>query len=659
MTQSHIVKVSGIPARRYEEDLLLDKLLLHFLQRRNGGNGEVEVRYPTEEEGVAMLTFDLVEVAEQVLTRRHQLEIQGHTYPLKVSRLQLRGTQFFMPVTASLNIVYFDDTSEVRRILKKHNLKVCSEDPFCLHVEGDFQDLNRCRDELYKTLSNLSLSRRPHSENRMSRRDKYYTLESSPENNHVSREEAHVKKLNAQQSQGNNVRHKSSERNPSPRRTLKSLPPDIDRCSSTVDKKKTPSIKQPLTQINRPINSSAGSSQRKAKERSSDDSPTSTTNQPRSKMAANLNFHPVPPNKTSVDENRRVESSSPLVSSRRAADGSGLGSHMAFTSPQIGENLPESGQAKGTTRDEFISSPKHHTSTRDSSYLNPGQPNNVSVDELNSNPKHPKSPTNSNSGKLQNPRNPVTSSASSSPSSSLMAAGRSSSKSPTVNSSTAMNYKSHLDQSTLSTEIFVDRAVQTYISVFLKDTISDVMGQSVEMKTETCEGYNRVILTAKSPDHSQVFYKATRDISDIFMKCQSSLRVERINLSNMSTDATRKLQRYLCSCDIMSFELPKKMELEMIGPSKNILAFMEKWISARGDFEIFLIFTNREISAGSSRPPVVGKDNVSTTHNYNDTREGQTPKPKLRERSEESNARGESRRPDTKNRSNTPNRPWR
>ncbi|XP_073488978.1 uncharacterized protein [Aquarana catesbeiana] len=838
MTHSCVLRVSGIPAGQYEDDRILDKLVMHFLRRKNGGNGEVDVHYPTKERGVAMLTFDQVEVAEQVLTLTHLLEIRGLTFRLEVSRPQHQRTQFSMPITTNLSLEYFVNVEEVMAVLGKHGLKVCGVENCYISIEGDFQDLSRCRDELYKIMSNSS----HHVENRMSRKDRYHAAEYSSDTHHVSREES-GKQSPIKSLPGKSI-CKTSNRTPSPRRTKitpELLPAENDGYSSTGDGSRAPYIKPSLR--------SNSSSQRRPKDTSSNDS---TSIKKRPNIAAN--FHPALP----TDGDRRTGKNSPLPSNGKPADSSELASHMALTGTQFKEDLPDSrqlkhtfaaessssqskpkdtiadrfndnqkypnstigdgsdfnpgqpkntstdelnsnpkhsnstiegstkfnsgqlkntsidelmsnrnhskstigdgtkfssgqpkntsidefnsnpkhskstkgdstkfnsGQPKNTSTDEFNSSPNHSKSTkgdstkfnsgqlkntstdeinsntshykstigdgtkfsseqpkntsidelssstnhskstiRDSTKFNSGQPKNTSTDELNSNPKHSKStlgnfkpgkPQNASPGEFHlNPRNLEDLTARSSNRSSPMSAGWSSLSSPTGNSLTAINPK-NLDESSLSTELFVDPAVHTYVSVFMKDTINDILGPpDAEIKTETGEGFNRVILTSKSPHLSQLFYKAAREISDIFIKCQHLLRCQSIVLSNISADMTKKLQSYLFRCDIWSSANEER--LQMIGPSEVITRFMEKWTSGGFDFL-------QGVSPASSRPPVVGMDNVhqSTTHSHNVTHDVHSQRARPRERSEESGTRGGTRRPDSTSRSKTPsNKHW-
>ncbi|XP_068091299.1 serine-rich adhesin for platelets-like [Hyperolius riggenbachi] len=136
MADNLVLHVSNIPSALYEDDLVKDKLLMHFLRRSNGGNGEISIQYPTEEDGVALLTFDREEVAQRVLSRSHVLEINQHFYPLEVELpevkrleakrleverlemkpLELKSLEFTMPARTNLSLQNDSDTAEVKKV---------------------------------------------------------------------------------------------------------------------------------------------------------------------------------------------------------------------------------------------------------------------------------------------------------------------------------------------------------------------------------------------------------------------------------------------------------------------------------------------------------------------------------------------------------------
>ncbi|XP_040287370.1 uncharacterized protein LOC121000797 [Bufo bufo] len=152
MADRRVIEVSGFPRRPYDDDFIRDQLLLHFLRPRNGGAYEVEVRYPTGAEGVASLVFEDEEVAKRILGRKHSLVIEDCTHPLEVRRPQPRGSQFSMPVKTLLDLSYFSDVPEVKRLLLRRKLSIYCERGVVLGVQGEFCDLRRCRQDLYRIL---------------------------------------------------------------------------------------------------------------------------------------------------------------------------------------------------------------------------------------------------------------------------------------------------------------------------------------------------------------------------------------------------------------------------------------------------------------------------------------------------------------------------
>ncbi|XP_073532550.1 uncharacterized protein [Phyllobates terribilis] len=153
MTDRRVVKVSGLPLHRDDdEDLIRDKLLIHFLQEKHGGDGEVLAHYPTEEDGVALLEFKDQKVANRVLSHKHNLIIQDCSHPLEVRRPQPHDSQFSMPITTYLDLSHFRNVSEVKRLLERHRLCIYQEKDLVLSIKGDFSDLGRCRKDLYEVL---------------------------------------------------------------------------------------------------------------------------------------------------------------------------------------------------------------------------------------------------------------------------------------------------------------------------------------------------------------------------------------------------------------------------------------------------------------------------------------------------------------------------
>ncbi|XP_034567493.1 uncharacterized protein si:busm1-163l24.3 [Notolabrus celidotus] len=86
--QGRTVRVSGLPAD-IEDDRLKDKLLIHFLRRRNGG-GEVEsVSIDKATSACALITFEDSGVAQGVIQHgRHILEVDGKKHKVVVTEYQ-------------------------------------------------------------------------------------------------------------------------------------------------------------------------------------------------------------------------------------------------------------------------------------------------------------------------------------------------------------------------------------------------------------------------------------------------------------------------------------------------------------------------------------------------------------------------------------------
>ncbi|KAF7656359.1 hypothetical protein LDENG_00042060 [Lucifuga dentata] len=70
---SRTVVVSGVPDV-LPTSRMIDKLIIHFQSCRRSHGGDVEmVKYPTALRGVAFVTFDKAEDAEQVVQKQQQI----------------------------------------------------------------------------------------------------------------------------------------------------------------------------------------------------------------------------------------------------------------------------------------------------------------------------------------------------------------------------------------------------------------------------------------------------------------------------------------------------------------------------------------------------------------------------------------------------------
>ncbi|NXW56435.1 RBM43 protein, partial [Eurystomus gularis] len=83
------VVINGVPDGLLQNDVMTDILMIHFQMSKNNGGDVEEVVYPTEEKGVAYVTFEDQEVVESVLKKdEHRLEDKrlSRYYLLKVTR---------------------------------------------------------------------------------------------------------------------------------------------------------------------------------------------------------------------------------------------------------------------------------------------------------------------------------------------------------------------------------------------------------------------------------------------------------------------------------------------------------------------------------------------------------------------------------------------
>ncbi|KAJ1098884.1 hypothetical protein NDU88_003991 [Pleurodeles waltl] len=133
-----------------------DKLLIHFLRPRNGGGEVLELLYPTEYAGVAIVTFELEEVADRILRRTHLLQLNSRSYHLEVSRdveTTSKTQEDYMTIRTMLHFQLFPEKNKVKMLVEKCGLKVCSEMDDAMEIEGEFPALAELKNELLHVLS--------------------------------------------------------------------------------------------------------------------------------------------------------------------------------------------------------------------------------------------------------------------------------------------------------------------------------------------------------------------------------------------------------------------------------------------------------------------------------------------------------------------------
>uniref|UniRef100_A0A8C3U9T1 RRM domain-containing protein n=1 Tax=Catharus ustulatus TaxID=91951 RepID=A0A8C3U9T1_CATUS len=83
------IVIAGVPAGLLQDEVMADILTIHFQMSRNNGGDVEEVTYPTQNKGVAYITFEDQAVVERVLRKdQHLLQDKrlSRLYPLSVTR---------------------------------------------------------------------------------------------------------------------------------------------------------------------------------------------------------------------------------------------------------------------------------------------------------------------------------------------------------------------------------------------------------------------------------------------------------------------------------------------------------------------------------------------------------------------------------------------
>ncbi|CAN0033525.1 unnamed protein product [Lampetra planeri] len=135
----------------HNEETLRDKLLIHFLKPSKGGGEVLEVIYPTEIPGCALLTFQDSQVARRVMKHKpHILSIDKVEHELQVSPYS--DNKVIEKVTMVVNLETLRDDAAVLGLLKSSGLyhRRAAAQWF---VEGTFREVQRVHDELLYLVS--------------------------------------------------------------------------------------------------------------------------------------------------------------------------------------------------------------------------------------------------------------------------------------------------------------------------------------------------------------------------------------------------------------------------------------------------------------------------------------------------------------------------
>ncbi|XP_025020010.1 RNA-binding protein 43 isoform X2 [Python bivittatus] len=148
------VVVCGIPDGLLSEDIMADILMINFQKTKNNGGDVEDIDYPISTKGVAYITFEDKQVAENVL-RKGKLILEDKrlhkAFFLKVSPY---GGSVFTCVTCTLDLSSFEERCNLEDLVQKleENLPNLSFGP--LHttrqitVQGPFPDIKILQNKL-------------------------------------------------------------------------------------------------------------------------------------------------------------------------------------------------------------------------------------------------------------------------------------------------------------------------------------------------------------------------------------------------------------------------------------------------------------------------------------------------------------------------------
>ncbi|XP_048339306.1 RNA-binding protein 43 [Sphaerodactylus townsendi] len=130
------IVVCGVPDGLVGDDIMADILMIHFQKGKNKGGDVEDIVYPTPAKGVAYITFDDKQVAENVLTKaEHSLQDKRlpADFPLKVS---LYGESVFPCVSCLLDLSILRGRCILEDLVEdlKKNFPVLNFGP--LHSDG-------------------------------------------------------------------------------------------------------------------------------------------------------------------------------------------------------------------------------------------------------------------------------------------------------------------------------------------------------------------------------------------------------------------------------------------------------------------------------------------------------------------------------------------
>ncbi|XP_077124012.1 uncharacterized protein LOC143781341 [Ranitomeya variabilis] len=612
---TRVLKVSGLP-RHQDHDLIRDKLLIHFLQEKHGGDGEVTTHYPTEEDGVALLEFKDEKVANRVLSRNHHLIIHDCSHPLEVRRPQSHDSQFSLPITTYLDLSHFRNVSEVKRLLEQHRLCIYQEKGLVLAIKGDFSDLGRCRVDLYgilsreepieKPFSPLEPTARKHLSEEMGRRAPQ-NVPLTPERRSSS--SSRLKSEDRGHLAQDSVTRESPTKHSSTPTSSRETPTRTAMTPTRVRKVSEPVsfladgavcryvgrfqrevidtiLRQDDIDINEEhcegftsITLTSRAPEKQERFKSACDQIKTIFDYYQNRLRAeNIEL--------STDSQEEIIKMQDCLHKRniclfhtapRTLTIIGLSDEILNFMQEwkgAGGKMVQNNSARsGSPRSSEIGMDSKNLATNEEMSTHPGTSGERSRRRETGHDTRV-------SGRLQD------------------AAG-SGAPAPT-----------HVQKLSEPVTFHADDTVFRYVEIFEQKMIDAILKQySVDIKTENYEGFTSITLTPRPPEKPEHFKMACGQIKTIFDNYQNLLRAENIELVTGSKDEINKIGDYLLKRHICSFKTAPR-SLKIIGPSEEILYFLQEWKRTGGK----MIQTNSERS-GSPRSFTMGADNKNLATN--------------------------------------------
>ncbi|XP_032872792.1 RNA-binding protein 43-like [Amblyraja radiata] len=147
LQRSKKIQVLNVPAI-LPEQRTLDKLIIHFQARNNGGGEVSDMEYPTTVAGRAFITFAKEEDADNVLKREQILKLDQQDYKLDVREVGGGETEQVIEfVSTKLDTRDFP-SKMARQLIHEHRFQIVSDQGSTVEIRGSFSSLKELRRNL-------------------------------------------------------------------------------------------------------------------------------------------------------------------------------------------------------------------------------------------------------------------------------------------------------------------------------------------------------------------------------------------------------------------------------------------------------------------------------------------------------------------------------